>query len=212
MITCALLLALSAAVKLTKFRTGLIVMNSAVCLVYIVWRATAIPLHDGPVSLILGVTLYMAELLGLMAFFNFQYLFVGRYRREKKTLADFKDGEIPFADVLICTYNEPLSLLEMTIAAAVNMDYPQDRFLVHICDDKRRDELKAPCQSYGIRYITRPDNKGAKAGNINNAMKNIHGNLMAVLDADMIPSRDFLQKRSGISATRIWRLAATLLR
>lgn len=46
MATCALLLARFAAAKITKFRTGLIVMNSAVCLVYIVWRATAIPLHD----------------------------------------------------------------------------------------------------------------------------------------------------------------------
>lgn len=180
----------------TKYRKLLIICNTFGCLVYIIWRLTAIPLHNGIISFTLGVILYLAEILGMIAFFNFQFLFIGKYELEKKTLDDL-NGNIPFVDILICTYNEPLYLLELTIAAATNLEYPADKFMVHICDDGRRDELKALCEDYGINYITREDNKGAKAGNINNALQVIKGDLFAVLDADMIPKKDFLKQTIG---------------
>lgn len=180
-----------------KYKTALIVCNTIVCVIYMGWRLTAIPWGGGIASLLLGLLLFAAELLGLIAFFNFQYLFMGKYHLERKGLDVFSPNEVPFVDVLICTYNEPLYLLEMTIAAAVNMNYPKDRFCVYICDDGRRSELKELCKSYQIGYITRADNKGAKAGNINNALGVIQGELFAVLDADMIPTKDFLQRTVG---------------
>lgn len=194
---CFLLLFYFGMAAVRKFRAGLIVITSIVCLVYILWRATVIPFHNGPWPMVLGILLYFAEILGLLSFFNFQYLFLKKYCLKKKTLTEFHNRELPFVDVLICTYNEPLPLLEMTIAAAASMDYPEDRYLVHICDDKRREDLRVLCRQYGISYITRENNEGAKAGNINHAMTRIHGELMAVLDADMIPSRDFLTKTVG---------------
>lgn len=194
---CTLLLLFFFFGKTTKYRQILIVFNSVVCLAYISWRITAIPIHNGIVSFVLGVVLYLAELLGLVAFFNFQYLFIGRYHLEKKTLEDFGDKPVPFVDVLICTYNEPLSLLEMTILGAKRMDYPKDRFKVHICDDGKRPDLEAMCRKYGIGYITRDGNEGAKAGNINNALGVIQGDLFAVLDADMIPTKNFLKHTVG---------------
>ncbi len=180
-----------------EYRKILIICNTFTCFFYIIWRVTAIPLHNGIISLLLGVTLFLAEVLGVIAFFNFQYLFMSKRKLEKRTLNDFKDGNIPFVDVLICTYNEPLYLLEMTMAAAMNLDYPENKFTVHICDDGHRDELKVLCQNYGVDYITRDDNEGAKAGNINNALQCIHGDLFAVLDADMIPKKEFLKKTVG---------------
>ena len=180
-----------------KYRNVLIVFSGISCLVYIVWRAAAVPLKSGAVNAAAGVILYAAELMGSAAFFNFQYLFMGKSRFVKKTLKDYGDKEVPFADVLICTYNELLYLLEMTIAAAANMEYPSGRFKVHVCDDGRREELKKLCGRYGVGYISREDNRGAKAGNINNALKYITGDLFAVLDADMIPKKEFLKETAG---------------
>ena len=57
--------------------------------------------------------------------------------------------------------------------------------------------MKALCQRYGAGYITREGNEGAKAGNINNALKIIKGDLFAVLDADMIPKKNFLERTVG---------------
>lgn len=179
------------------FRKVLIISSTIVCILYIIWRISAIPVNSGIVSFILGLILYLAEVLGLIAFFNFQFLFLKKYRLEKKTLEDFKNKPIPFVDVLICTYNEPFSLLKMTIVAAANMNYPKDRFKVHVCDDGRRNDLRILCEEYGVGYITRDDNAGAKAGNINHALGVIQGDLFAVLDADMIPKKEFLLRTVG---------------
>ena len=61
----------------------------------------------------------------------------------------------------------------------------------------RRNDLKNLCKRYNVNYITRNDNEGAKAGNINNALKYLKGDLFAVLDADMIPKKEFLLKTVG---------------
>ena len=183
--------------KNASYRFFLITVNTVISLVYILWRITVIPIHHGLISFILGIALYLAELLGLVAFFNFQYLFAKKYKLELKTLDDFKNNIFPSVDVLICTYNEPLSLLEKTMAASLNLNYPKDKLNIYICDDGHRNELKKLCNKYKINYITREDNEGAKAGNINNALTHIKGDLFAVLDADMIPKKEFLQKTVG---------------
>ena len=180
-----------------QYRNFLMVVSVFSYLIYIVWRATTIPFRSGAVSVCLGILLYGAELMGGMAFFNFQYLFMGKRTLTKKTMDEFKEMDVPLVDVLICTYNEPLYLLEMTIAAATNMEYPDKRFNIYICDDGRREELKTLCEKYEIGYISRNDNTGAKAGNINNALGYIQGELFAVLDADMIPKKEFLSKTIG---------------
>ena len=180
-----------------EYRKLLIIINSFVCIIYIIWRIFTIPIKSGIISFILGVTLFGAELLGLIAFFNFKYLFTKKYKLELKTLKDFDGVNIPYVDVLICTYNEPLNLLEKTIAACTNLEYPNGKFKIHICDDGRRNDLKNLCKRYNVNYITRNDNEGAKAGNINNALKYLKGDLFAVLDADMIPKKEFLLKTVG---------------
>ena len=98
-------------------------------------------------------------------------------------------------DVLICTYNEPLKLVEKTMLAATQMNYVKGKLNVYVCDDGKRDELKRLCGKYNIGYITREGNEGAKAGNINNALKVIKGDLFAVLDADMVPTKNFLERK-----------------
>ena len=191
-----LIVVFTLAVFRPSLRKLLILINALISLVYILWRITAIP-HNTITSFILGLILYSAELLGLISFLNFQFLFTKRYNLIPKSLSDFKDGYIPTVDVLICTYNEPLDLLKKTIVASKNLNYPKSKFKVYICDDGKRNELKKLCENFNVNYITREDNKGAKAGNINNALNNIDGDLFAVLDADMIPKKDFLNKTVG---------------
>ena len=183
--------------KNPSYRILLITVNTVISFIYIIWRITVIPINSGLTSFILGVILFLAELLGLISFFNFQYLFTKKYKLELKTLDDFTMGNVPSVDVLICTYNEPLGLLEKTMAAATNLNYPKNKLKIHICDDGRRENLKSLCSKYKVNYITREDNEGAKAGNINNALKQITGDLFAVLDADMIPRQEFLERTVG---------------
>src|SRR5262249_49323771 len=102
---------------------------------------------------------------------------------------------LPHVDVFICTYNEGLDVLEGPIIAARSLDYPN--FTVWVLDDGRRAWLRDFCADQGVRYLTRPDNQHAKAGNLNHALAQTDGELFAVLDADFVPRKDFLMRTVG---------------
>ncbi|HWP63200.1 MAG TPA: glycosyltransferase family 2 protein, partial [Candidatus Binatia bacterium] len=50
----------------------------------------------------------------------------------------------------------------------------------------------ALAEQLGARYLTRPDNRHAKAGNLNHALGVIEADIIAVLDADHVPTARFL--------------------
>jgi len=103
----------------------------------------------------------------------------------------------PTVDVFIPSYNEALELVWPTVLAALNMDWPRDKLKVWILDDGRRDDFRAFAVECGCGYIIRPDNKGAKAGNLNHAMEHTEGDLICIFDCDHAPTRSFLQLTVG---------------
>ena len=96
-------------------------------------------------------------------------------------------------DVLIATHNEDPELLYKTINACTFMEYP-DKSKVHIyvCDDTNRLEVAKLADELGVGYFGLADNKDAKSGNYNNALRQTSSPLVATFDADMIPYREFL--------------------
>ncbi len=103
----------------------------------------------------------------------------------------------PAVDLLIPTYNEPLSVVRFTALAAMNIDWPADKLNVYILDDGRRDEFRAFAEEAGVGYMTRDDNRHAKAGNINRALDRLDSPFVAVFDSDHVPTRSFLQVTMG---------------
>ncbi len=97
-------------------------------------------------------------------------------------------------DVYICTYDEPLAVLEATLAGCALLDYPHTTYVL---DDGRRAEVAALARAWEAHYLTRPDNSHAKAGNINHALHRTAGELVFVLDADHVPLPDALQTLVG---------------
>lgn len=96
------------------------------------------------------------------------------------------------------TFNEPAFILQKTIAGALNIEYPPNLYNIYVCDDGNRDEIKKLANFFNVNYISRDNNNFAKAGNINNALSNhCKGELFSVLDADMIPKPNYLQKMVG---------------
>jgi cellulose synthase (UDP-forming) len=102
---------------------------------------------------------------------------------------------LPSVDVLIPTYDEGRDVLERTIVAAMALDYRN--VTVWVLDDKRRPWVAALAAAKGARYLTRPDNAHAKAGNINAALAKTGGELIVVLDADFAVRRNFLWRTVG---------------
>ena len=92
---------------------------------------------------------------------------------------------LPWVDIMITTYSEDWDILEKTVEGAKNIDYPNKK--IWILDDTRRQWLKECCLQEGIGYITRPDNRGKKAGNQNNGLR--HTNAPFILQLTLILSR-----------------------
>lgn len=103
----------------------------------------------------------------------------------------------PAVDLLIPTYNEPLSVVKYTALAAMNIDWPADKLNVYILDDGKREEFRRFAEEAGIGYMTRDDNAHAKAGNINRALKRLDSPFVAIFDCDHVPTRSFLQMTIG---------------
>ena len=103
----------------------------------------------------------------------------------------------PAVDLLIPTYSEPLSVVRFTALAAMNIDWPAGKLNVYILDDGRRDEFRAFAEEAGIGYISRSDNRHAKAGNINHALRQVDSPFVALFDCDHVPTRSFLQVTMG---------------
>lgn len=89
---------------------------------------------------------------------------------------------VPSVDVVIPTVNEGSELLERTIHAVLNLDYPN--FKVYVLDDGNRAWLRQYCNEVGVRYLTRPTRKGYKAGNLNFGLEHTSGDFMLAIDAD----------------------------
>ena len=169
-------------------------MASTFCtIIYLCWRATcSIPFAYGNIAVIGSIVLLAVEILGFIETLIHYSNMLG-YREHP--LPKIADKDFPDVDVFISTYNEPPELLRKTIIGCKHMEYP-DKSKVHIylCDDNRRSEMRKLAEELGIEYFDRPDNKGAKAGNLNAARKRTKSPYIVTFDADMIPRREFLLK------------------
>lgn len=162
---------------------------------YILWRVLfTIPSVSQPLTFALGILLLGIELVGLIEFMvNFKIM----SNKKNYPLPSIPEDPalFPDVDVFIATYNEDERLLYKTINGCKRMLYP-DKSKVHIylCDDGRRVTAKELAESMGIGYFTRDNNEGAKAGNLNNALRQTSSPIIVTFDADMIPHSSFLMK------------------
>jgi len=86
---------------------------------------------------------------------------------------------------------EPHEMIVRTLKAMKAVNYPHTNYL---CDEGDDPLLKKVCEELGVIHITRIDKKDAKAGNINNALKQATGDICVVLDPDHEPIPEFLER------------------
>lgn len=99
----------------------------------------------------------------------------------------------PEIDVLIATHNEETDLLFKTINGCKHMDYPDQRKVhIYVCDDQNRPQVAKLAEKMKVGYFGLSDNKEAKAGNLNHALRNTKSPWVVTFDSDMIPTRSFL--------------------
>ena len=152
--------------------------------------------HWGALDAFFIGCLLMAELYAFFILFLGYFQSIWPLRRAPVALPENAE-EWPHIDVLIPTYNEPLDVVRFTALGALNMDWPAEKLHVYILDDGRRKEFEQFAFEAGIGYRTRDNNRHAKAGNINTALKTMSAPLVAIFDCDHVPTRSFLQMTVG---------------
>lgn len=171
----------------------LMIFTLLASILYIGWRIFfTLPLHNGIVSLVAGLALVIAETIGVLeAIEHYLNMSTG----VEPDMPDIPQEWYPDVDVLIATHNETPELLYKTINGCNHLKYPvQSKVHVYICDDSNRPEMAELAQRMGVGYFGLSENKHAKAGNLNNALRQTSSPLVATFDADMIPTSAFLME------------------
>lgn len=174
----------------------LVVLSITVSCRYLWWRYTATLNWNSTFDLICGVILLAAETYSWLVLM-LGYVQVAWPLNRKPAPLPADTSQWPTVDVLIPTYNEDLALVRHTVYAAMGLDWPADKLRIHVLDDGRRAEFRAFAERVGVNYIARSTNEHAKAGNLNHALTQIDGELVAIFDSDHLPVRSFLQITTG---------------
>jgi len=153
------------------------------------WRALCTLNLTSPFNSLASIALFASEIFAVVGFFLTALQYWDLTPRQEVA---FDPLYQPSVDIFITTYNEDVELVRRTVCGAKYIDYPNKR--IYILDDGRRDAVLNLAHSLDVNYITRPDNAYAKAGNINNALRQTDGELVVILDADHIPSKYFLKR------------------
>ncbi|PSF36769.1 cellulose synthase catalytic subunit [Aphanothece hegewaldii CCALA 016] len=166
---------------------------------YFCWRILTTLNLATPINGIFSIGLLSIEIIVLLAGFIQLYLMLRikerRQEAEQYSKAVREGNYLPTVDILIPTYNEPEFILKRTIIGCQAIEYPHKN--IYLLDDTKRPEIKELAIKMDCNYITRPDNRYAKAGNLNHAIPQTNGEFIAIFDADFIPTKNFLERTIG---------------
>jgi cellulose synthase/poly-beta-1,6-N-acetylglucosamine synthase-like glycosyltransferase len=110
-------------------------------------------------------------------------------------------AEWPTVSVQLPIYNES-AVVSRLIDAAAALDYPPSRLQIQVLDDSTDETLALARglmehwrrRGVPIDLIHRNDRAGFKAGALASGLKSATGDLIAVFDADFVPTPDFLRR------------------
>lgn len=176
---------------LSHARPGIAAMISVTCIAYLAyyiwWRATY---TLNPDAHLFSWLVLFAESFVVINFILFTWM-----TRDISPLKIYRPAPAGLkVDIFIPTFNESLNILEPTLLGCQGIGYPHTTYVL---DDGHRAEVASLAKAYGCEYIARAQNTHAKAGNINNALRQTDGEFIAVLDADMVPQPNFLDRTLG---------------
>jgi len=166
---------------------ALVALNLALAVFYLTWLLR--PERVG--APLLYALLVAAEVFNVTQALGFWWTIARARPRRRRAW----HGEPPDVDVLVPVCGEPVEIVEPTIAAATNLHGANVSVL--LLDDGDDEAMRALAARHGARYITRRHHTGAKAGNINHALRHSAAQFVAVLDCDHVPQPEFLSATLG---------------
>jgi len=107
--------------------------------------------------------------------------------------------DLPVVTIQLPIYNE-MYVVDRLINAACSVIYPKNKFEIQVLDDSNDNTValakklvaEKRAKGYDIKYITRKDRVGFKAGALENGLASAKGEYVAIFDADFIPAPNIL--------------------
>lgn len=149
---------------------------------YLIWRAPQLT-HLGPAAWVF----FVAECFTFMTLASaVPLMWTPRPRR----WAPPPRGTL---DVFITVCGEDAEMVEATVQAALDIDYPHETYILNDGRMARQGnwrEIEAVAERFGITCLTRTTGTRGKAGNLNNGLAHSDGKFVAVIDADHLARPD----------------------
>lgn len=175
-----------------RIRKTLLVISAIISLLYISWWL--IPGKAG--NAVLYYLLFAGEIYHISMAFLFWFTLWPK--KTEYTAERIKNNYLPKIDVFITVAGEPVEIVKKTVQALLDMNYSNHTVYIlndgYVAGKDNWREIEELSKQINVHCITRKLAHGAKAGNINNALKQTRGELVAIFDADMVPHPDFLEK------------------
>ena len=152
---------------------------------------------------VLFLSTYFLVLLVLSIYGSHRYVMAYLYYKHKGNLPAPKArfDPLPRVTIQLPIFNE-MYVIERLLDAVARIDYPRDRLEIQVLDDStdetqgiaRAKVARLREQGVDIAYLHRNNRDGYKAGALQEGLKVARGELVAVFDADFVPSPEFLRR------------------
>lgn len=152
---------------------------------------------------------YILALIYVTVFCLMQFHLLYHYRKHHKGLnesssnfkTDIEEEDWPFVTIQLPIFNEKY-VIERLIDRICALDYPKDKFEVHVLDDSNDETVDVVAKKvayyktlgFHIDHIQREKREGFKAGALRDGMQFVKGEFIAIFDADFLPEINFLKQ------------------
>jgi len=153
------------------------------------------------IVLVYFVALAMLSVFGLHRYWIL-YLYHRHYKwKPRPPVGQVHGAPLPTVTVQLPLYNE-MYVARRVIEAASCMRYPREKLHIQILDDSTDDTTAIARESaeglrrrgFSVDVLHRDVRDGYKAGALKAGLTRIDSDLIAIFDADFVPSVDFLEK------------------
>jgi cellulose synthase/poly-beta-1,6-N-acetylglucosamine synthase-like glycosyltransferase len=152
-------------------------------------------------TLVLATYFFVLVVLAVYGWHRYYIVYLYMKHKDRRPVAPPLPAVLPRVTVQLPIYNE-MYVADRLIDAVCAMDYPRELLDIQVLDDST-DETRQVAEravrrhaEYGvdISYLRRADRTGYKAGALEAGLAAARGELVAIFDADFIPTPDFLRR------------------
>ncbi len=155
--------------------------------------------------ILLAALIYLVVLVWLAMYGVSNFVNAILFLRARKTLkprhVPAQPSQWPSITLQLPIFNEKYTV-ERLLKAVTQLEYPADRLEIQVLDDSTDDtahlveRLVKVYQARGINIslLQRTNRRGYKAGALSDGLKTATGELIAIFDADFVPTPDWLKR------------------